>query len=73
MNAHDEERTRQLLKHAIPPMQELEPPRDLWPSVLSKLKTHPAPPSWFDWALVAGLIVFAACVPTSIPVLLYYL
>ncbi len=28
---------------------------------------------WFDWALLAGLVVFAASFPATIPVFLYYL
>ena len=73
MNPHDDDRMRQLLHHALPPVSELEPTRDLWPALLRKLDVHPAIPSWIDWALVAGLIVFAACAPASVPVLLYYL
>jgi hypothetical protein len=28
---------------------------------------------WFDWALLAGLVVFAVSFPATIPVFLYYL
>jgi hypothetical protein len=28
---------------------------------------------WFDWALGAALLAFAAIAPRSIPVILYYL
>jgi hypothetical protein len=81
MNAHDENRIRQLLKQALPPIgTDAEPARDLWPSVLNRLDTEPASMAlstlrhnWFDWALLAGLIVFAVAFPATIPVFLYYL
>jgi hypothetical protein len=28
---------------------------------------------WFDWALAAGVALFAVTVPAAVPVLLYYL
>ncbi len=83
MNAHDEDRTKQLLKQALPPIKnevggEAEPERDLWPAMLLRLDAKPAAPTlllvpWFDWALLAGLVGLAAVFPASIPVLLYYL
>ncbi len=73
MNAHDEERMKQLLRQAMPPVDQTEPARDLWPAVLRRLGAQPAAPPWFDWALLGGLVAFAAFVPASIPVLLYYL
>jgi hypothetical protein len=33
----------------------------------------PAAVPWFDWALLAGLLAFAALFPAAIPVFLYYL
>ncbi len=53
-----------------------EPARDLWPAVLRRLdadaaQRHAVP--WFDWALLGGLVVFAASFPATIPVFLYYL
>lgn len=81
MNEQDENRIKQLLKGALPPVEpDAEPPRDLWPSVLRRLDREPAavaPGSlrrnWFDLALLAGLVVFAAAFPATIPVFLYYL
>ena len=81
MNAHDEDRIKQLLQQALPPADPAaEPARDLWPSVLRRLDAHsaaaapgPLRQNWFDWALLAGLIVFAASFPATIPVFLYYL
>ncbi|MFZ0743417.1 MAG: hypothetical protein WAM85_03380 [Terracidiphilus sp.] len=73
MNAHDEERIRQLLKQALPPAGNAEPSRDLWPAMMRRLDARPSPPPWFDWALAGALLAFVAFVPASIPVLLYYL
>jgi hypothetical protein len=79
MNAHDEDRLKKLLQQALPPVEAApEPGRDLWPAVLRRLDARPAAPplrfwAWFDGALLAGLAVFAAFLPASIPVFLYYL
>lgn len=84
MNAHREDRIKQLLQAALPPARSgAEPGRDLWPAVLRRLDVRDAPTRaasasplslpWFDWALIAGLIVFAAFFPATIPVILYYL
>jgi len=82
MNAHDEDRIKQLLQHALPPVQpDAEPSRDLWPAVLGRVGAQPAArlvalaqsTPWFDWALLAGLVVFAVSFPATIPVFLYYL
>jgi hypothetical protein len=84
MTENDKKRIKQLLKQALPPVApDAESARDLWPAVLRRLDTERAPtrapyPShrglpWFDWALIAGLIVFAIAFPATIPVFLYYL
>jgi hypothetical protein len=77
MNAHDEDHIKQLLKQAVPPIEDdAEPERDLWPAMLRRLDGKPTPlhlVPWFDWALLAGLVGLAAFFPASIPVLLYYL
>jgi hypothetical protein len=79
MNAHDEDRIKKLLQQALPPVEsDPEPGRDLWPAMLRRLDARQAAPpqffwAWFDAALLAGLAVFAAFVPASIPVFLYYL
>lgn len=74
MNTHDEGRTKQLLRQALPPVRDAEPARDLWPLVLRGLNERPAAsPPWFDWALAGGLVAFAAFAPSAIPVFLYYL
>jgi hypothetical protein len=79
MNEHNEDRLKKLLQDALPPVEtEPNPGRDLWPAMLRRLDARPAEPapitwSWFDAALLAGLATFAAFLPASIPVFLYYL
>jgi hypothetical protein len=84
MSAHNEDRIRELLKQALPPVKaEGEAERDLWPTVLKRLDTEHARELqvesarsrwvWFDAALLAGLAVITVAFPTSIPLLLYYL
>jgi hypothetical protein len=86
---NDEKRIKELLREALPPVaSDAEPARDLWPALLRRLdngpgteaapartqpRSIPAKLPWFDWALIAGLIVFAAFFPATVPVLLYYL
>jgi hypothetical protein len=90
MKKHDENRIKQLLQQALPPVDSAsEPARDLWPAVLRRLDEpetplrasagsvpHAVPPRavpWFDWALLAGIVLFAVSFPATIPVFLYYL
>jgi len=78
MNENDLERAKNLLQQAIQPIgAETGPARDLWPAVLRRLDDRPAEPAgkwvWLDFALLAALVAFAAFVPASIPVFLYYL
>jgi hypothetical protein len=77
MNTHDQDRILQLLRQALPPMQETEPGRDLWPAILQRLAPNPRAAlqsvPLLDWALAGGLLAFAAFAPMTIPVLLYYL
>jgi hypothetical protein len=84
MNENDQKRIKQFLKQALPPVApDAEPDRDLWPAVLRRLDAEPPARAlprllprklpWFDWALIAGLIVFAVAFPATIPVFLYYL
>ena len=77
MNA-DEERMKELLREALPPLgEDQEPTTDLWPAMLRRLDTRQAESLsgwvWFDGALLVGLVGAVALFPTAIPVLLYYL
>ena len=74
MNSNDEDRMKQLLQRALPPMEaDGEPGRDLWPALLKRLDAGSARAPWYDWALLAGIGVLTVCFPASIPLLLYYL
>lgn len=72
MNRGDEP-IQNLLKKALPPAQgELQ--HDLWPQMLNRLSERPVTTvPWFDWALIAALILVLLVAPRSIPLLLYHL
>jgi hypothetical protein len=72
MNNQDE-RIQSLLRQAMPPVQgELQ--RDLWPRMLNHMAERPARAvPWFDWALLAALLLVLLLAPRSIPLLLYHL
>lgn len=86
MNEQEETKLTGLLKQSIKPVNH-ELPRDLWPQMLRRLDQQapsrswiavllsPAALSsvpWFDWALLAGLIVGVCLFPRSIPIWLYH-
>ena len=81
MNAHDDDRLKQLLRQAVPPVATgAEPARDLWPAVLKRIDSDTAGEVrvrsrwvWLDVALLAGLAVLGVSFPATIPLLLYYL
>jgi hypothetical protein len=79
MNEHDQDRMKNLLRQALPPVDgDAEPERDLWPAMLRHLDSTTAARPWFDaplldWALLAGLVGVVVFFPASIPVLLYCL
>jgi hypothetical protein len=83
MNTHDEERMKKLLRQALPPVNsDAGPGRDLWPDELRRLDVRSSAASpgwawfnsaWFDGALAVGLVGFAAFLPASLPVFLYYM
>jgi hypothetical protein len=74
METNSEDRMKELLQDALPPVNgNAGPVRDLWPLLLKRLDTRPEAPAWFDLALIAGLLALAALFPTAIPVFLYYL
>jgi hypothetical protein len=70
---NEEEELENLLKQAIQPT-EAELQRDLWPQMLNRLAEQPrAAVTWFDWALIAVLVLALLLAPKSIPLLLYHL
>ncbi|HEY6183021.1 MAG TPA: hypothetical protein VIW67_12295 [Terriglobales bacterium] len=73
---NDEKRIAQLLKNALPPVStrtNSELRRDLWPAMLQRLETPTTAVPWWDWALLAAVIVCLLFFPGALPVLLYHL
>jgi len=70
---HEEERMQKLLQQAMPPVH-AQLQQDLWPKMLDRLARPPAAAvPWFDWALIAAVILLLLLAPGSIPLLLYHL
>ncbi len=79
MSGHDEERMKQVLRAALPPVEPM-PNRERifgqgccgeW--MKSALRRPGSRWLWFDGALLAGLAILAVAFPASIPLLVYYL
>jgi hypothetical protein len=72
----DNDRMEYLLKQSVLPTS-TQPratlQRDLWPAMLDRLDESSAAPPWFDWALLAAVVVWLAIFPRAIPLLLYHL
>lgn len=62
-----------LLNQALPPAQNTELQRDLWPQMLRRLDAQPLRVPWFDWALAAAVAAALLFFPGAIPALLYQL
>ena len=73
MSEANNEKIRELLRKAIPPVADRELKRDLWPQMLRRLAERPTQVAWFDWALVALLTIWFFFSPEAIPILLYHL
>lgn len=73
MNAHEDEKIRKLLHGAFPPVDDADPPRDLWPQVLRRLDAETTRVPWFDWVCAGILAALLVLSPEVIPVLFYYL
>jgi hypothetical protein len=76
MTPHDHDRIERFLKQSLSPTNTL--PRaalehDLWPVMLRRLEQGSVAVPWFDWALLAAVVVCLALFPRAIPVLLYHL
>jgi len=85
-NEQEQKRIASLLKHSIAPVDgELK--RDLWPQMLRRLDETSSSRSWFsvmfstaalssvpwfDWALLAALIIGVCVFPNTIPIWLYH-
>jgi hypothetical protein len=72
MNDKADENIQALLKQAMPPI-ESDLDRDLWPQMLRRLEQRTAVIPWFDWALIALLVLVLLLSPRTIPVLLYHM
>jgi len=72
-NREDDKELRALLKQALPPVQNTELQRDLWPQMLRRLDEHQFRVPWFDWVLAAGTVAALIFFPGAIPALLYHL
>jgi hypothetical protein len=82
----EEKNLADLLKQSIPPVH-AELQRDLWPQMLRRLDEREhgrnwlarmfsfsalSSVPWFDWALLAILLVSVCAFPKSIPIWLYH-
>ena len=67
------EKTREIIRKAIPPLADRELKRDLWPRMLRQFEHRPARVPWFDWVLVALLAIWLSYSPQAILILLYHL
>jgi hypothetical protein len=74
MNAQEQERTAQLLRSALRPVDKnTAPAHDLWPRVQARLAAATPHLPWYEWALAGALATLALCFPGALPLLLYYL
>jgi hypothetical protein len=72
MTEPNDDKLVELLKQSIRPAgSELR--HDLWPKMLGRLQQRSAAVPWFDWALLAALVLWLCFAPGNIPVLLYHL
>ena len=72
MNEMNDDKIRELLKQSLKPATpELQ--RDLWPQMLRRMQERSTAVPWFDWALLAALLLWLVLAPRTIPVLLYHL
>lgn len=73
MNRFNDEQFSKFLRDAIAPMSEQEPQQDLWPHVLVKLKDPGIRVRWFDFVLVAIVVIVCMFVPEAVTGLLFNL
>ena len=68
----NDDKIRELLKQSLKPASpDLQ--RDLWPEMLNRLHERSTSVPWFDWALLAALLLWLVLAPRTISVLLYHL
>jgi hypothetical protein len=74
MKKTNDEQIKDLLKQSLSPAS-ADLQRDLWPQMLQRIDRRSSVNAvpWFDWALLAVLLIFFLIFPHSIPVFLYHL
>ena len=73
MNEREMDEMKKLLVEGLPPVDESEPRRDLWPALLRRMDERTVHVPWWDWVLLAGAALLTLVVPGVIPALLYHL
>jgi hypothetical protein len=75
MNWNNDERLYLLLKQSLPPVESVEPRRDLWPDMLKRIHAGPRTARFdrLDWILTGLVAASVFAFPTLIPGLLYHL
>jgi hypothetical protein len=69
----NEERVKELVKAALPPVRETEPRRDLWPAMSQRIDERTVRFPVFDAALIAAVVVWIVIDPLGALALLYHL
>ena len=76
MNSHDDQQLRSLLKRTLPPVDNVEPRRDLWPDMLRRIHARGHRAVRFDlldWILAGLVAASVLAFPALIPGILYHL
>ena len=63
----------ELLKSALPPVNDLELKLDLWPAMRTRIDERTIRVPIWDWALIAAVLAWVATFPQSALALLYHL
>jgi len=72
MEQPDDREIREALKQSFQPVN-AGLGRDLWPAVLRRLDSRPAPVPWYDWALLGLSASALGFFPRLVLVLAYHL
>lgn len=73
MNLNGDEQISKLVKTAIAPARETPLDLDLWPRIERRLKEPEIQVPWFDWVLVALVLILSLFMPQAVPGLFYNL
>jgi hypothetical protein len=72
MNERDDE-LKAALKRAMPPLDQSNLERDLWPQMERRLASGSVRVAWLDWGLAAAAILWLLLFPEILLPLLYHL